>query len=189
MKNRRPPVGVELPRQHVGWFGTSTRRISTVRFDASRVTQTVLADLKCNIREFREIGEKHFDAVYHLAVRAIKAGGDMEILCKGLIELDIAEVTYKEAALISRCLDFRSRELMEREQRIELGITRARWRYGAPCMLEPGEPTPSDLLQDAAHKEADGKIYNIAEGMMLNGKRTWPGRALGCKCSSKAIIK
>lgn len=39
---------------------TAMERIPTVKFDTSRLTQTVLVDLERNIRELPEVTEHHF---------------------------------------------------------------------------------------------------------------------------------
>lgn len=78
---------------------------------------------------------------------------------------------------------------MDREQAAIIGITRARWMYAnAPCMLDPKTPTPEDLRLDTAHRSADGKEYAVKEGLLLNGKHTWPGYEYGCKCTHMPLI-
>lgn len=165
------------------------KRIPTVKFDTSRLTRAVLADLERNIRDLPEVAEQNFDDVYDVALRSIAAGGDLYMLSTGLVAMNIDGMTSQRAAQISKQLWFRAKEIMDREQQAELGITEAQWMYShAPCMIDPRKPTSSDLLQDAAHKAANGKIYRIADGMLMNGRRTWPGREYGCKCSSKPRI-
>lgn len=165
------------------------KRIPTVKFDTSRLTQTVLADLERNIRELPQIAEHDFDDVYDVALRSIAAGGDLHMLSTGLVAMNIEGMTPRRASQISTFLWFRAQERMEREQLAAAGITEARWMYSrAPCMVDPKKPTAQDLLQDAAHKAADGKRYCIAEGLLINGRRTWPGREFGCKCSSQPRI-
>lgn len=163
--------------------------IPTVKFDTSRLTKTVLADLESNIRELPEIEGPHFQEIYDLALRSFRVGGDLHTLSTGIMAMNIDGITRPRAAQISMHLWFRAQELMDREQRAKIGITRARWIYSnAPCIPNPKAPAPNDLSRDAAHRAANGKIYVITDGMLLNGKRTWPGRELGCKCTSRSII-
>jgi hypothetical protein len=78
---------------------------------------------------------------------------------------------------------------MDRDRQKSLGIKYAIWMYsGAPCQVNPKKPSAKDIRQDAAHRAADGKPFEVAKGMLLNGRLTMPGREEGCKCSSRPII-
>ncbi len=161
----------------------------TVKFDTSRLTATVLAEVESAVRELPEVTRENFGDVYDLTVRACARGGDMALLSGGLMEMDLRGMSWKRASQISRELWFRAKELMDRERQAELGITHARWRYAnAPCMVDPANPSDSDLKRDAAHKAADGKVYVIADGLLIDGRLSWPGREPGCRCSSRSIF-
>src|SRR5271168_4676967 len=72
---------------------------------------------------------------------------------------------------------------------MSIGITHAIWLYsGAPCCEDPKDRSLQDARRDAAHKAADGQRYEIATGMLLDGKWVHPGQEPGCKCSSKSVI-
>jgi hypothetical protein len=78
---------------------------------------------------------------------------------------------------------------MNQDQQLSLGIKYATWVYGgAPCNLNPENPSAKDIRRDAAHRAADGKRYEVARGMALNGRLTMPGWEDGCKCVSRSII-
>ncbi len=161
--------------------------LPTITFDTSRLTPTVLADLERNVLKLPEIDQRNFEAFYDLALRAMATGGDLDFFCNGINELNIAGMTGQRAAQISMSLWFKAKGKMDREQQAEIGITRARWAYSnAPCMIDPRKPTPADLRINEAHKAANGKIYLIAEGMLIEGTRTWPGDEWYCKCSSQS---
>jgi uncharacterized protein with gpF-like domain len=165
------------------------KRIPTVKFDASRLTATVLAEVELAVRELPEVTRDKFDDVYDLTVRACARGGDMYLLSTGLMEMGLRGMSRERASQVSRELWFRAKDLMDRERQAKLGVTRARWRYvNAPCMIDPGNPSAADSRRNAAHKAADGKVYVIADGLLIDGKRSWPGREPGCKCSSRPII-
>ncbi len=77
----------------------------------------------------------------------------------------------------------------ERERQAALGITYAVWMYAhAPCMKNPRHPTDEEIQQNAAHKAADRKTYDLSKGLLVNGKWTWPGVEDGCKCFSRSIL-
>jgi hypothetical protein len=80
-------------------------------------------------------------------------------------------------------------EKIDRERQSALGITHAIWLYAnAPCMKDPFHPTAADVKRDAAHREANGKKYRIDKGLLVDGKRTWPGKEEECKCISRSVI-
>ena len=77
------------------------------------------------------------------------------------------------------------------ERQSSLGITHAIWMYAnAPCMKDPwcDCPTAADIRQDSAHRAANGKKYEIAKGLFVDGKWTWPGVEEGCKCCSRPVL-
>jgi hypothetical protein len=165
------------------------KQIPTVKFDTSRLSYTVLADLEKAIRDLPEVNEQNFDDFYDLALRSLAAGGDLHKLSTGIAAMNIDGMTSQRSAQISNHLWFRAREMMQRDQADKLGIDRARWMYcNAPCMANPKAPTTEDLRRDSAHKAADGRIYVIAEGLVVDGKRTWPGHEDGCRCMSRTLV-
>lgn len=165
------------------------RGIPTVKFDSSRVTEAVKADVRHTILGLPEIDKNNCEQVYDAAIRSISAGRDLHFLTNAIMGLNFGEMTKRRAADIARLLNNRATSLMNREQQSSLGMTHAIWLYsGAPCMLHPKKPTDHDIQQDAAHKAADGKEFKVAKGMYLNGKWTWPGLDPGCKCVSRSKI-
>lgn len=164
----------------------SEKRMPTVKFDASRVTDAIKADIRKNVEVIEGLDPVHIDQVYSAAVRSVLAGRDLALLTNALWELNIDGMTKKRAAQIARALINKATALLDREQQQSLGITEAVWLYsGAPCEMDPKKPSGH---QDAAHKAANGKRYKIAEGMFLDGKYTWPGYEDGCRCVTKSVI-
>jgi hypothetical protein len=159
--------------------------IPTVKFDSSRVTVTVKIDLAKNISDLREIDKTNFEQVYDAALRSISAGRDLHLLYNALMQLNISGMTKRRAEEITLELNNKATALMNKERPESLGIKQAQWLYsGAPCEINPKKPTG----QDAVHRAANGKLFDVSKGMFLNGKWTWPGVEPGCKCVSKSII-
>jgi hypothetical protein len=167
----------------------STAGIPTVKFDASRVTEAVKADIRQNIIRLEEIDRNHFDRVYEAALRSISAGRDLRVLYNALIEMKISGMTKRRAADIALLLNNKATALMDRERLESLGIKHALWVYsGAPCEINPKEPTGQESQQNAAHKAANGKSFDVSKGMFLDGKWTWPGVEPGCRCMSRPVV-
>ena len=160
-----------------------------IAFDTSCLTPTVLADLEHSVWELPEVNPQNFETFYDMALRSIASGGDLHLFSTAIMAMNIEGLTGQRAAQISMHLWFRVKEMIDRERKVDLGITQARWVYSnAPCMVNPAKPTPADLKRNAAHKAANGMLYAIADGLMLNGKRSWPGRERGCRCTSRSLI-
>lgn len=164
--------------------------IPTVKFDASQVTEAVKADLKKNIMLLGEIDKNNFEQVYDAALRSICAGRDLHLLYNALIQMNINGMTKRRAEDIARLLNNKATALMQRTRQTALGITQAKWLYsGAPCKINPKDPSDQDKRQDAAHSAANGEIFEISKGMFLDGKWTWPGVEPGCRCVSKTVVR
>lgn len=58
-----------------------------------------------------------------------------------------------------------------------LGLTRATWLHSTAGK----HPRPE-------HVAASGKPYDIAKGMFLEGRWTWPGVEINCRCVSVPIV-
>lgn len=159
--------------------------IPTVKFDTSRVTETVKAELRKNVLFLEGIDRNHFEQIYSAALHSILAGRDLGLLCNVLMRMNIDGMTKQRAGEIARILNNQATALMDKEHSLSLGIKQAHWRYsGAPCEVNPTKPTG----QDAAHKAANGRLFEVSMGMFVNGKWTWPSVEPGCRCISTPVI-
>lgn len=164
--------------------------IPTVKFDPEQVTEEIKADFEKNVRNIKDFDEANFDRIYDAGLRSISNGRDTAILFNAIMELDLPGMTRRRAGEISLSLNNKATALMDRNRQMASGIKYAVWIYsGAPCQTDPKNPWAKDIRQDAAHKAANGKRYEIAKGMVLNGRRTMPGWDEGCKCVSGPVVK
>lgn len=158
--------------------------IPTVEFDAARVTDAIKDDIWKNIL-LLELDRACVDRVYQAAVRSISAGRDLRELHDTLMQLNIGGMTKRRAAEIARFLNNSATALMYRQREEAIRIKQARWLYsGASCEIDPKKPTG----QDASHRAANGKLFDVSKGMLLNGNWTLPGAEPGCRCVSKSIV-
>ncbi|MGB8366202.1 MAG: hypothetical protein WCE20_17025, partial [Rhizomicrobium sp.] len=150
--------------------------IPTVKFDPKLVTEVVKADLKSDIKKIKEFDESHSEQIYDAALRSVSRGRDLATLFNAIMELNLPDMTKQRASDISRSLNNKATALMNRDRQVSIGVKYAIWVYsGAPCQMNPEKPSAKDVHQDAAHKAADGKRYEVAKGMLLNGRLTMPG--------------
>ncbi|MBI2714239.1 MAG: hypothetical protein HYX37_07260 [Rhizobiales bacterium] len=147
------------------------------------------ADLRKNIMLLGEIDKNNFEQVYDAALRSISAGGDLQVLYNVLMQMNINGMTKQRAAEIARLLNNKATAIMQRTRQESLGIMQAKWLYsGAPCKINRKNPTDQENRQDAAHRAANGKPFDVSKGMFVDGKWTWPGVEPGCRCVSKSIV-
>ncbi|MEO7480875.1 MAG: hypothetical protein ABIT70_09715 [Sulfuriferula sp.] len=172
-KNERDQKGQKSPESDMRNYG-----IPTVKFDPAKVTETVKADLRQNIKLLNEVGAGDFDMIYAAALRSISAGRALHILYQVLMTID--GMGKRRAEGISLSLNNKATALIKAEEQEQLGIKYAVWLYsGAPC---------GSAEQDDAHKAVNRKPYLVDKGMLLNGRWTRPGCEDGCKCVSKSMI-
>lgn len=149
--------------------------ISTVKFDATRVTSEVKADLHDAIAYLPDVGPGISTLVYKAALRSITAGRATHILYETLMD---AGMTRQRAYEISIYLNNRATSLMNNNRALASGLTKARWLHsGSPC-----------ASNDAAHRAANRKEYDIRRGLLIDGKWSAPGREAGCKCVANPIV-
>ena len=67
---------------------------------------------------------------------------------------------------------------MRRARRKELGIKRAIWRHSSAAK----EPRQS-------HVKANGKMFDVDKGMLIDGEYILPGMKINCGCTSRAVIE
>lgn len=167
----------------------SSRTLPTVKFDPKLVTETVKIDVENNIRALKDFDEGHYQQVYEAALRSISKGRDLAGLVVAILELNLPGMTKQRASEISQSLHNKATALINRDKQLALGIKYAVWMCSdAPCQVNPKKPSAKDIRQNAAHKAANGKQYEVTKGMLLNGRYRTPGWDDGCKCSSQSII-
>lgn len=154
----------------------STYALPTVKFDSSRISETIKVDLKRNIESLNEIDGTSFDMIYDAALQSICTGRALNILYDALMK--IKDMSKRRAQNIALTLNNKATTLIQAEDQQRSGIKYATWIYsGAPCGTF-----------DSAHKLVNGKPYAVNKGMLLNGRWTLPGYEEGCKCYSKSMI-
>lgn len=152
------------------------KKKSSLPEEPNDLSVAVKENLAQNIHNLQDVAPAHFDAIYRAALRAISAGRDLKRLPEELMKID--GMTAHRAAEISRSLCNKASTIISIQRQLALGLQHAIWRHsGSPCQSA-----------DEVHQATDGKTFSIAEGMLVNGERIWPGYENGCKCQSKAII-
>jgi hypothetical protein len=159
---------------------TSTRSVPTVKFDQKLITPAILDDIRSTVAHLNEIPTQFQSALYTIAVKMIRRGGDLHYFYQEVSNLRINSLDRHTIEELSLFIWVRSKSLIEIRRMISVGVTECEWLYsGAPC----------DFGLDKAHRAANHQRFNVAQGLVVNGKPTWPGRERGCKCIIKPIVK
>jgi SPP1 gp7 family putative phage head morphogenesis protein len=148
----------------------------TVQFRPTpRQQDAYKAVLHENVGLIKSIASEHLTEVQGLVNRSVAVGGDLGTLSKALQER--YGVTKRRAALIARDQNLKSTAVITKTRQQELGITHATWQHSHGGR----HPRPE-------HVAANGKPYEIAKGMFLEGKWVWPGTEINCRCRSRSIL-
>lgn len=148
----------------------------TVKFTMSRAQNDALqATIAENIGLIKSIPAQYLTQVQGIAMRSITAGRDLFTMRKEL-QAQFG-VTKRRASLIARDQNNKATATFNQVRFIELGITKAVWRHSTAGK----HPRPS-------HVKADGRPYDVAVGLYLDGVWTIPGREINCRCFSTPII-
>lgn len=148
----------------------------SVRFKMTAAQNDVFqATVAENVELIKSIASQHLTGVQGAVMRSVSSGRDLGSLTKTLQES--YGVTKRRAATIARDQNNKATATMTRVRQHELGITKAIWLHSA------GGKTPRP-----EHVAASGKEYDISKGMFLEGKWTWPGVEINCRCVSKSVV-
>lgn len=148
----------------------------TVQFKMTPAAQEIMtATIAEQVNLIKSIPTEYLTQVQGHVMRSVSAGRDLGSLSNALQQQ--FGVTKRRAATIARDQNNKATASITKARQAELGITHATWLHSA------GGKTPRP-----EHFAASGKAYEIAKGMFLEGRWTWPGVEINCRCVSKSII-
>lgn len=172
------------------WFATATKDRSDAALKASlkkggftvawKMTAPMNDAYQAVIGEqvglIKSIASQHLTQVETLVMQSVSRGRDLGALSTAL--QDQFGITKRRAALISRDQNAKATATLTRVRQIGLGIKTAQWMHSSSGR----HPRPS-------HVAANGKTYDIAKGMLIDGEYILPGEKVNCRCVSRAIIE
>lgn len=148
----------------------------TVEFKMTAPMNNALqAAITENVGLIRSIPEKYFTEVEGLVMRSVARGRDLSYLTDELQKR--YGITRRRAALIARDQNNKATSVMQSARQQSLGITQGIWRHSHAGK----EPRPS-------HVKADGKVFDLSKGMLLDGEWTMPGEEINCRCTWSPVI-
>ncbi|HWH86171.1 MAG TPA: phage minor head protein [Pseudomonas sp.] len=157
-------------------FSSLRQAVPTVKPKMTRRTQNILTAMTTeNVGLIKSIPSKYFEQIEGAVMRAMANGRDLETLKKEILAL--GESTDKRAEFIARDQVNKATSVINRARQRDLGITKAVWMH----MRGGKHPRHS-------HVEADGKEFELAKGMYLDGKWIQPGEEPNCGCQAGPVL-
>ena len=148
----------------------------SVKFQASRAVRDVMAaSVNENVGLIKSIQQQYHQRVSTAVMQSAMTGRDIGALTRELSQG--YGITQRRAALIARDQNNKMTSVIERARQEEVGITEAIWLHSGGGR----HPRPE-------HVAFSGKRYDIKKGAYLEGKWTWPGFEINCRCSCRAVI-
>lgn len=148
----------------------------TVRLQMSPYTEEMLkAAMGENVGLIKSIGVQYLGKVEQSVWASVKGGFDLGTLSKELQQS--YGVTKNRAELIARDQGAKANAVIEQARRKELGITKAIWKH-----------SKSGRHPRKSHEDADGKVFDISEGLLIDGEKILPSMLVNCRCFSLSVI-
>lgn len=128
-----------------------------------------------NVGLIKTIPQQFHSKVEGAVMRGYVAGHDLKAIKTDLKE--IYAVTENRAAFIARDQVSKLNSATTRARQAELGFDKAIWVHSTAGK----KPRPE-------HVAASGKEYDTSKGMFLEGKWTFPGYEINCRCTSRIVL-
>lgn len=148
----------------------------SVQFQLTRAANDVFqATVQENVGLIKSIAAEHLQDVQGMVMRSVTQGRDLE----GLVE-DLQKrygITKRRAAFIARDQNNKATATITRVRQQGLGIKQAKWRHSR------GGKHPRK-----SHQDADGEIYDVDKGMLIDDEYIRPGEKPNCRCVAISII-
>ena len=124
----------------------------------------------------KSIPEKYFLGISTVAMMAIMYDWSAEELQKEIEKRH--GITWRRIRTIARDQTHKSNELYKKAICDNLGIKYAKWVY-----------TWRSETQRESHVAADGRLFDISKGCLIDGEYIFPGELINCACSFAPVIE
>ena len=149
----------------------------TVPFKVNKPMQDALdATIHENVGLIRSIPQEYLTDIEGAVMRSYAVGHDLKTMTDEIQR--IGGVTRRRAAFIAHDQTSKANATATRARQRALGFRRAAWRHSKGGK----EPRP-------AHVAANGTIYDIDKGCLIQGKYIFPGEEPNCKCLGVVVVE
>lgn len=148
----------------------------TVEFKmTSQMNNALQATIAENVGLIRSIPEKYFTEVEGLVMRSVARGRDLSYLTDELQKR--YGITRLRAAFIARDQNNKATSVVQSARQQALGITQGIWKH-SHAGKKPRQ----------SHVKANGRLFDLSEGMLIDGEHIMPGELPNCRCTWEAVI-
>ena len=154
-------------------FGFTVGKMGMTR-NVNNVIQSVIGE---NVALIKSIPEKYFTELEGLVMRSVRTGRDIATLTDELEKLYLKDLRDR-ALLIARDQNNKASASISRARMQDAGVEMAIWRHSSRAK----HPRPS-------HLEADGKIFPLSEGLLIDGEYIFPGEEINCGCTAAPYVE
>lgn len=171
-------IDLDVQKQLKTSIQSSTNNNLIVKFDASnkKALFAKQATIKDNVNLIKNIPEKAKLQIQNSINEAMQHGRDWNYLEKELKNIGL--FTERRAKTIAKDQIFKTTSVVSHARQEELGITKQSWDY-TYISKEPRQ----------SHKRANGKIYDIKKGCLIDGEYIFPSQKINCKCGSAPVLE
>lgn len=162
----------------------------TVEFKVSPEVRAIMnSAVTENVGLIKSIASQHLQRVEGIVMRNVEAGHDLHTMTKELhAQFDVPK---QRAAVIARDQTSKLNSVIVKARQGQAGIKRAVWMHSN--ITAPGHFRPEHLsFSKGTHTDGPtgkGPAYVVAEGAYLEGKYTWPGFEINCRCTSRPLLE
>ena len=142
--------------------------------NVNNVLQSVIGE---NVALIKSIPEKYFTELEGLVMRSVRTGRDIATLTDELEKLYLKDLRDR-ALLIARDQNNKASAAISRARMQDAGVEMVIWRHSSRAK----HPRPS-------HLEADGKIFPLSEGLLIDGDYIFPGEEINCGCTAAPYVE
>jgi uncharacterized protein with gpF-like domain len=140
-----------------------------------RIANVVQSSLAENVSLIKTIPQEYHNKVLLSVTNTTGVGGNAKQLFDDIME--IGQSTTKRAKFIASDQTMKATTAINRQQSIETGLTKAVWNKSI-----------AGKTHRKSHANADGKIFDIADGCLIDGEYILPRYKINCKCSYSLIL-
>lgn len=150
--------------------------VRSIRYTLNRKMRALLTSIaNQNVSLIKSIPQRHFARIENSVMGSIRNGHGVGKLYEEIHKN--FKTTKNQAYLIAYDQTKKAYENITRMRKIDLGLNTAVWRHSAVSKI----PRQS-------HLKADGKVFDIRKGLLIDGKYTHPKEEINCNCYEQTVI-
>lgn len=143
--------------------------------DLRQTAKIVEASIAENVGLIKSIPVEYHDKILGSVMRAAGSGGNLKQLADDLSQL--THHTKKRINLIAHDQNAKATALINNQNSIDAGFTNAEWHKSI-----------AGKTHRKSHAEADGKVFELKKGCLIDGEYILPRSKINCKCSMSLVI-